>query len=475
MTADRDNHSLPDKPSENDVWFRAVVDSSYDAIIGKRLDGTIISWNGAAEQIYGYSAEEAVGQHISLLVPLDRRDELNRIMTGLPQGRGLRGHETERVRKDGRRIEVSLTISPVHDSSGQVVGGSVLARDITETRRTERALRESRERLEVAVKAADIGLFRWDVEADKLTWDETMRAIFGLGAGQEVVSLDDFLALLHPEDRDGTQADVLRSMELATEYAREYRVIRPNGEVRWVAAKARPFYDDAGRPLYLTGACRDVTERRRTQEALTSALEQKELLLREINHRVKNSLQLASSLLQVQASSAASEELRVSLSEAGGRLVTVARVHERLYRGANVQVVELRDYLVHLCDDIKGSTAVAGSKLSTHVEDLALGADKAILLGLVVNELVTNAIKHAVPKGERCEVRVECRQTERGLILAVADTGRGLPPGFDPRNSDSFGMRLVNAFVRQLGGTLEVASSSRGTRFSVVVPEEPVR
>lgn len=475
MTADRDSRSVPGRPSESDVWFKAVVDSSFDAIIGKRLDGTIISWNAAAEKIYGHSPEEAVGRHISLIVPEDRREELDWIMTGLPQGRGLRGHETVRVRKDGQHIDVSLTISPVRDSSGRIVGGSVLARDITEIKRTQGDLRESRERLAVAVKAADIGLFRWDVEADRLTWDETMRSIFGLRPGQEVVSLADFLALLHPEDRAATQREVLQSMERRVEYEWEYRVVRPGGEIRWIAAKARSFYDDAGRPLYLTGACRDVTERRRTQEALTSALEQKELLLREINHRVKNSLQLASSLLQVQASSATSEEVRTSLSEAGGRLVTVARVHERLYRGPNVQIVELRDYLADLCDDIRGSTAAVGSEISTSIEDVSLGADRAVLLGLVVNELVTNAIKHAVPKGERCEVRVECRRTDRGLVLAVADTGRGLPRGIDPKTSDSFGMRLVNAFVRQLGGTLEVASSARGARLSVVLPDAPLR
>src|SRR5690606_27052183 len=136
-----------------------------------------------------------------------------------------------------------------------------------------------------------------------------------------------------------------------------------------------------------------------------------ELLRGEINHRVKNSLQLASSLLQMQAGSGAPEEVRRALSEAGGRLITVARVHERLYHGAELQSVDLRDYLARLCDDLRESTAGGRSEIVTKIERLAVGADKAILVGLLVNELVTNALKHALPQGDRCEVQVECRRT----------------------------------------------------------------
>lgn len=466
---------MQDDAREGVGWFRAVVDSSYDAIIGKRLDGTIISWNPSAQQIYGYSATEAIGSHISLIVPSDRLNELDRIMTGLSRGEGLRGYETVRQRKDGSRIDVSLTISPVHDASGAVVGGSVLARDISDIKRTAQELLESRERLSVAVQAAKIGLFRWECATNRVIWDETLRALFGLQDGQAVFSLDDYIARVHPDDREDLLTGVRESMASGIEYEREYRVLLPDGEIRWLAAKAKPFHDSDGRPLYLTGACRDVTDRRRTQEALSSALEQKELLLGEINHRVKNSLQLASSLLQMQAGSGAPEEVRRALSEAGGRLITVARVHERLYHGAELQSVDLRDYLARLCDDLRESTAGGRSEIVTGIERLAVGADKAILVGLLVNELVTNALKHALPTGGHCEVRVECRRTAEGALLSVADNGRGLPEGFDVARSTSFGMRLVNAFASQLGGVLEVSSSPKGARFVLAFPADPAK
>src|SRR5690606_3960541 len=151
------------------------------------------------------------------------------------------------------------------------------------------------------------------------------------------------------------------------------------------------------------------------------------------------------------------------------------RVNERLYHGAELQSVDLRDYLARLCDDLRESTAGGRSEIVTKIERLAVGADKAILVGLLVNELVTNALKHALPQGDRCEVQVECRRTAEGALLSVADNGVGLPEGFDVARSTSFGMRLVNAFASQLGGILEVNSSPKGARFALAFPADPAK
>ena len=454
--------------AEERAWFSAIVESSFDAVIGKRLDGMVTSWNRAAEEIYGYSASEAIGRHISLIVPPDRRAELAEIMAGLARGEGVRGLETERIRKDGRRIEVSLTISPVFGAAGRVIGGSTIARDIGERKRTAAALQQSQERLSVALHAADIGLFRWEIEADRLEWDDTLKRIFGVPAGRTVASVKDFLEFVHPADREAVAAEVQRCIREHRGFEREFRILRPDGAVRWIADKARAVYAPDGRPLYLTGACRDVTVRRETQEALEAALREKELLLQEIDHRVKNSLQLVSGMLRLQAQDAGTPEVRQAFLEACNRVMMVARVHERLYKGETVRSVDLGAYLRDLCGDIGLAALADRHRIIVEAEPVTLSPQQAVPLGLIANELVTNALKYAYPQGAGGEVRVACRRlADRRLGLTVADSGAGLPEGFDPQTARSLGMRLICAFVQQLEGELRVETGPAGTRFEV--------
>ena len=148
-----------------DLYLTAIVQASDDAIIGKTLDGTIVSWNKGAEKIYGYKAEEVVGQSIAILVPTGKPDELPGIMKQLRRGQSIESYETTRVHKDGHLIEVSVTISPVKDEVGKVVGASAIARDITKRKQAEAALRLSEERFRVALKGAPVVVFTQDLLA----------------------------------------------------------------------------------------------------------------------------------------------------------------------------------------------------------------------------------------------------------------------------------------------------------------------
>ena len=458
----------PPAAAEERAWFSAIVESSLDAVIGTRLDGVVTSWNRAAEEIYGHSAAEAIGRHISLIVPPDREAELAEIMARLARGAGVRGLETVRVRKDGRRVEISLTVSPVFDAAGRVIGGSTIARDIGERKLAAAELRQSQERLAVALHAADIGLFRWEIEADRLAWDDTLKRIFGAETGRTVASVRDFLEFVHPADREEVMAEVQRCIRERRGFEKEFRIVRPDGTVRWIADKASAVYAADGRPLYLTGACRDVTARRETQEALEAALREKELLLQEINHRVKNSLQLVSAMLRLQSQDVGTPEARQVFLEACNRVMMVARVHERLYKGEDVRSVDLGGYLRDLCGDIGLAALADRHRIVVDAEPVTVSPQQAVPLGLIANELVTNALKYAYPRDAGGEVRIGCRRLAgRRLRLAVADSGTGLPQGFDPRTARSLGMRLICAFVQQLDGELRVETGPAGTRFEV--------
>lgn len=224
--------------------------------------------------------------------------------------------------------------------------------------------------------------------------------------------------------------------------------------------------------VFLTGILRDVTERRRAKLSLERALADKTMLLREINHRVKNSLQLVSGLLNLQMSTASESATRQHLHEAAQRISAVARVHHRLYQAERFRTLDFAAFLQELCADLveaSGGQSSAGIRLD--VDPVEVGIDQAAPLGLITNELLTNAIKH---RGDRpAEVDVTLKRGEGQFTLCVSDNGPGLPPGFDPRKSPTLGLRIITALTSQLSGKLELPPARTGAVFRIIVPQGP--
>ncbi|MGB7921901.1 MAG: PAS domain S-box protein [Pyrinomonadaceae bacterium] len=251
----------------------AIVESSDDVIIGKTLDGIITSWNAGAERVYGYSAEEAVGSPVSILVPSDLTDEVPHILEIIRSGGDFKNYETMRRKKDGTQINVSLTISPIKDRKGNIVGASTIARDITEQKRSERALRDSEMRLTLALEAARMGTWQWDVKSGDISWSESVEPLHGIAPGTFGGTFEAFTELVHPEDREMVSGAIARSLEEKTDYQIEFRVVWPDGSVHWIEGKGRAFYDDAGQPVRMIGLAIDITERKQAEEALRASEE----------------------------------------------------------------------------------------------------------------------------------------------------------------------------------------------------------
>lgn len=204
------------------------------------------------------------------------------------------------------------------------------------------------------------------------------------------------------------------------------------------------------------------------QAELTAALQQKDMLLREVNHRVKNSLQLIASLFSLQRSRIRDDEVRHHFEDAMHRVYTVGRVHQRLYQDQQFDSLQFDRLLAELCEELSQALRRGpGPELECRASDLRLATDKAIPLGLIVNELVTNAFKYAYPDGSTGSIRVECRKEGDELALEVFDAGGPLPEGFDPERSEGLGMKVIMALVRQLNGTIEVVPRPVGKSFIV--------
>ena len=253
----------------------AIVESSDDAIIGKTLDGIITSWNKGAEKTYGYFADEAIGKPVALLVPPGRQDELKEIFERVRRGEPVQHYESERVRKDGRVISISLSVSPIRDSADKIIGASTIARDITQRKNTERALRESEERFRLAMEATSDGLWDWNVETGNVYYSPAYTRMLGYEPSELPGLAQTWMDLIHPDDRDG----VLRSNQDCIEnripnFAIEFRMRTKSGGWKWILGRGRASARDAnGRALRMIGTHEDIAERKRAEDTLRESEE----------------------------------------------------------------------------------------------------------------------------------------------------------------------------------------------------------
>ncbi len=223
---------------------------------------------------------------------------------------------------------------------------------------------------------------------------------------------------------------------------------------------------------FLQGAANLVgmaIERQRTERGLKAALERQKLLLEEVNHRVKNSLQLVSAMLELQAN-AAKEPLRESLTQASARIAAIAQAHQRVHQYGAIQTVDLAIYLKDVCAELGGSTMPCDIHIDVPA-DVEIAIDKAIPIALIVNELVTNASKHAYPEQERCPIWVQVNlKGSEAISVVVRDEGVGLPKGKNVLKSKGLGMRIVAAFTAQLGAELVVRPNNPGCEYEISIP-----
>src|SRR6185437_8759197 len=242
----------------------AIVTSSDDAIISKSLDGIILSWNRGAERMFGYTAEEIVGKSVTILIPPEQIDEEPIILERIRRGERIDHFQTVRVRKDGRRLDISLTVSPVRNDTGRIVGASKVARDITQQKRIEAQSRASEQRFRLMADSAPVFIWMADetrarIWVNKAWLDFTGRAIdqeLGFGWSENV----------HPDDLSGYLRTYLDSFQECKPFRTEYRLRRHDGESRWVVDTAVPLREGPGGSFsgYI-GSCIDITEYRQAQ------------------------------------------------------------------------------------------------------------------------------------------------------------------------------------------------------------------
>ena len=322
------------------------------------------------------------------------------------------------------------------------------------------------ELLELAVESAGIGIWKVDPRTRSVELTAVMKQMLSIPIDQ-AVDYAAFFAVLHPDDQAQARADLAKALTSPDGLCEtEFRVVTPTDDVRWLFARGRAFFDEKGKarkPRLFIGTARDVT-------AAKAALEQQQMLLHEVNHRVKNSLQLVSSLLRLQARRIPDPVARRQLEDATTRISTIAHIHQRLYRDQDVKKINFGAFLSELCADLQASALHCSLDVSS--SSFSVTTDRAIPLALVVNELVTNAFKYAYPaegSGGGVSVAVDLHDS-REIAITVKDEGAGLPDDFSIAGGGNLGMILIGSLLTQLSGRIEVRDDGPGACFLVTVP-----
>jgi PAS domain S-box-containing protein len=491
---------------ESEESFRRLLDATPAGLVMVDADGRIATANATAEQLFGYEAGRLAGQPVEVLVPERFRPPHPALRRAFEAGERPRllggGRDLVGLRRDGSEFPAGIAVSPVDMPQGRFALASIV--DVTERKRSadeirslnatlERRVVERTRQLSRAQEIAHLGSWELDLVNDSLGWSDEVYRIFGLAPQEFKATYAAFLEAVHPDDRAAVDAAYSGSIrDKHDTYEIEHRVIkRATGEVRYVHEKCEHFRDESGRVVRSTGMVHDITERklaeqslrrtadeldRRTRE-LAASLEHKEALLKEIHHRVKNNMQVVSSLLRLQSDALPDPAVREALAESQRRVRAMALLHEQLYRSSDLARVDFGSYVLDLASYLRRSLTPSSPhvEIRVDVENVLLEMDRAMPLGLLVSELVSNSLKHAFPsesgEGPRQVWVVARREPPCGLTLTVGDNGVGLPELVDLEGPPSMGMGLVKAFVDQLQGRLAVARRP-GTVVTVTLPEK---
>ena len=398
------------------LQLASIVESSDDAIVSKDLDGIITTWNRGAERLFGYSAEEAVGQPILLLIPPDRVDEEPGILARIRDGERIDHYETVRRRKDGSMIDISLTVSPMRDSKGRIVGASKIARDITERKVAEAKLRQTEHRLRELLGAIPAAIYTTDAKG-RITYYN--QAAVDLAGRAPTLGSDEWCVTWKLYRPDGTPLPHDECpMAIALREGRPIRNVeaiaeRPDGTRIPFIPYPTPLHDEAGTIVGAINMLVDVSERKQAET-------QQRMLLDELNHRVKNNLQMLQSLLFTASQRTQNGEARRVLDEASARIAAVAAAQRVLYSTRSPTRFSARAFVDAVCDSAR-QTFAADIEILREADPAELSNDTAMPLALILNELLTNAVKHAIPAGAPGTIRVGLSRQKDSFVLSVED------------------------------------------------------
>ena len=355
------------------------------------------------------------------------------------------------------------------------VANQQLAASERQLKATNRMLRESEEFLDATGQMAKVGGWELDLETLDVRWTKETCRIHKVPLDYKP-NLQEAINYYHPQDRPRIEQAVQQAIDEGKPYDIKLRLITANGRQVWVQTNGKAEIKN-GKTVKLSGTFQDITERKEAEERIKSSLKEKELLLKEIYHRTKNNFQVISSMLYLQSEYTSSRKVSDILDKCYGRIKSMAAVHEYLYKSEDFTNIDFAEYVRDLLVSLYHSYGISEKTVAfqINIDNVFLGLDMAVPCGLIINELISNSLKHAFGELKKCDRRdakisVDMHKTDDNkFILIVNDNGTGLAGDLNSMNGKTFGLYLIRNLVKQLDGAVEF-NTDNGTKFTITFP-----
>lgn len=453
--------------------LESVVVNGNDSVIITDTDldnPKIIYTNAAFTAVTGYSAEEVLGKTPRILQgPKSNRIQLGKIRQALSQAKSIQV-ELINYRKDGSEFWVDLNIVPIVDQQENLTHYVALQRDITERKWSEKSLLATQARLKYLLSSNPSVIYTCQPNRNRpCTFvSENITQQLGYEVWQYLKDPHFWIDRVHPDDLMNLLTR-MSQLFVAEQVSCEYRFLHQDGSYRWLRDGMKLLRDRQGHPVEIIGSMVDITDRKRAENRIRESLQEKEVMLKEIHHRVKNNLQVISSLLKLQAGYIKDERILEVFKESQNRVRAMALIHEKLYQSEDLAQTDFAEYIRSLVNNLFRSYSVNSRSisLSLNVEDVRLSIDTAIPCGLIINELVSNSLKYAFLADKPGEISISLYpEPDDRYTLIVQDNGSGLPPDLNFQQTKSLGLQLVCNLTKQLQGTIDLQSKT-GAIFKI--------
>jgi PAS domain S-box-containing protein len=444
---------------------KQLIDNNLDSIILSDQNFTIEYANNAAIQLYGYSLEELKGKHINIFsVPAKEVDPESWVAiknTGKWEG------EAVRRKKDGSIVHVSITIFAIYDEGGKIIGYAGNTKDITPTVLIKEALIEKQYQLKAIVDNSVDIIVSIDRDLNIVEYNQALANQVKTGFGHDMKKGDPVLNYIDPTKHDTLEKIYARVFKGERVYDIEIYKAR-DGSLIYYESSYNPIFDENRIVVGISIFSKNITDRIKSEKALKKAFEEKEILLSEIHHRIKNNLAVISSVLQLQELNINNEEAIKCLKESRLRIKSAALLHEMLYQNNTLDKVYVKEYLAEMFRDINNSMGNKEHKLTISGENATLSIHNAIPVGLLFNEIFTNSIKHGFQGIAQGEIDVIIKNKKEYTQFEITENASAFPDEIDIENPYSTGLSLIKNFTEQLNGTIQLEKKPK-TKYTLSI------
>jgi|GEM_PF-513437 len=451
--------------------YRYALDvSSIVAITDQK--GIIKYANNNFLKISKYSYNELVGQdHRIVNSGYHSKEFIRNLWRTIASGNIWKGELRNRA-KDGSIYWVETTIVPFLDENNKPYQYVAIRSDITQRKLSEEILRKSEEKYRTLVEGTNAVLFTTNLHGIFTYANEAASNLLNLPMDKILGKF--YLKFVHKEDRQKVHEHFIKKtlVEEKSSYL-EFRYTNGNDKEGWVSFLVNPLIEN-GVFTGITGIAQDITQRKQVEKKIADSLKEKETLLKEVHHRVKNNMQIIYSLLNLQSGSIEDQSVLNIVKESQNRIRIMALLHEKLYQSKEISYIDLPGYIKEIIKNVVSSYILDMDKIKVDVDidEFEVSIDAAISIGLIINELISNAVKYAFPAGRKGRVRFLLKKNDNASHkMIISDNGVGFPSSINFKNTSSLGLQLVNTLVNQIEGSIQM-NNSEGTEFIIIFPSE---